>query len=1014
MAIRQNPKPAQLLDAPAARRAGAFSILLALLSIAAIVAYLVSVKGGPPLLTGLGLGKVALLAAMAAAGVQLIRQRSWAQRFLLIVWLAALIGAAALAVAVLLWGKPAWWGISWPPAAVLPGAVVLEVLAVMLLLRASAEGSRLRYGTYVAISIAAAMALVIVVNMLSQKDYFRADVETLRRFSLSDRTKKILSSVDTPITLTCVYTSSDEKSQTPLRRARVLELLNEMREHNPKVTVVNVAGDVEKLALVGRLRKRREQQAGKHIQVLESFQKEAVRLSNLLETQQKRWRSISGKSYLDLWGLTADVVRLLSDSGQSLARQAEVVKGKLAGPGLVDYEKLTDEVKETLSRADTALAQIASRMKQIGKVPAAVEANRNEALKRADAGAAAVKAMADALGKKGAEPPADPAAVLKAFSRAAEEAAKQIALTARSLDEIAGKEYSAFIAASQAWMVKTKDARRLVTSDGIVFSLGRETVTDLYVNALKRTGGIAELKLTAETYLREAKTDSQVRMINKLRKDVAALAASLAVARSAAEAGIERLAKVDPPTRALMTEAGEKAFEGIRKPIAGLLARIDGLPKLQADTLADEITGENIVIVEAGGKSEVVDFESVWPLKVQQFGMGAEGTQERVFNGDSAISSKILSLTHEPFATVVITYFRPEVPPQMQMRRFAPRLPLSPVQLTTLKRRLEEANFEVVEWNLTEEMPELPEGRQAAMLVLPPPVSAMGVFGPQGPPPFGPQQLRKITDAIDSGTPAIFLFVPLPEVPVGPEMADYLRDNWGIEPKTDHIVIPAVADSTRPDKFKIAPERFTHLSLSNFSDHPIGKPLQAQRVLWSYLCPVLTSASVPKGVKVAPLLSVPPSWRDTWATARPGRFLNALLSNRESYVAPAPGDLRAPFDLAVAATRQAGKKFQASRIVVLGMGASLSDGYMDQRIPQMAPDKTITFLDPPRANADLVINSVYWLIGRQRFIAKGPAQVQPIAMMSDLTRRSLWVLCVVGLPLVVLAAGVIVLVVRRM
>jgi len=1007
MAIRHNPKPAQLLDASAAKRAGAFSILLALLSAAAIVAYLVHVKGGPPLLTALGVAKIAILALMAAAGVQLIRQRSWAQRFLLIVWLAALIGAVTLSVVALLWGTPAWWNFYWPPAAVLPAVVALEALAVVMLARASAAGSRLRYGTYVAVSGAAAIALAIVVNMFSQKDYFRADVESLRRFSLSDRTKKILDAVDTPVTLTCVYTSSDEKSQTPLRRARVLELLNEMREHNPKVTVVNVGSDVEKLALVGRLRARRERQATEHIRLLESFQKAAARLSSSLETQEKQWRGVAGKSYLDLWGLTADVVRLLGGRSRSIARQADVVKGKLATPGLVDYEKLTDEVKETLTSTDTALAQLAGTLKQLRKIPAAVKANRDEALTSADAGAAAVKAMADALGKKGAEPPADPPAVLKGFSQAAEKASRQINLAARALEEVAGKDYSTILRASQAWLVKTNDAPSVVTSDGMVLSLGRETVTDLYADAAK---GISELKLTAETYLREAKTDSQVRMINKLRQDVAALSASLAAARAAAEAAIDTLAKVDPPTEALMAKAGDKAFESIRKPIAELLGKIDVLPKLEADTLADEITGENIVIVEAGHKSEVVDFETVWPLKVQQFG-AAEGAQKRLFDGDSAISSKILSLTHEPFATVLITYFRPQVPPQM--RRFAPQLPLSPMQLTTLKERLEEANFEVVEWNLSEEMPDLPEGRQAAMLVLPPPISSMGMFGPQGPPPFGPEQLRKITDAIDSGTPAIFLCVPLPQVPIGPEMAQYLREDWGIDMKVDHIVIPAVADSTRPDKFKIAPERFTHLPLSNFSDHPIGKPLQAQRVLWTYLCPVLTAASVPQGVKVTPLLSVPPSWRDTWATARPSELMAAILSDRESYVSPAPGDLRAPFGLAVAATRQAGKECQASRIVVLGMGPSLSDGYIDQRIPQMAADKTITFLDPPRANADLVINSVYWLIGRQRFIAKGPAQVQPIAMMSDTTRRILWGACVIGLPLVILAAGVIVLVVRR-
>ena len=72
----------------------------------------------------------------------------------------------------------------------------------------------------------------------------------------------------------------------------------------------------------------------------------------------------------------------------------------------------------------------------------------------------------------------------------------------------------------------------------------------------------------------------------------------------------------------------------------------------------------------------------------------------------------------------------------------------------------------------------------------------------------------------------------------------------------------------------------------------------------------------------------------------------------------------------------------------------------------------MTLTDPPRANADLVVNSVYWLIGKDIYIALGPAQIKPVAMIPETTLNVLWALCVIGLPVVVLALGGTVLLFR--
>ena len=88
------------------------------------------------------------------------------------------------------------------------------------------------------------------------------------------------------------------------------------------------------------------------------------------------------------------------------------------------------------------------------------------------------------------------------------------------------------------------------------------------------------------------------------------------------------------------------------------------------------------------------------------------------------------------------------------------------------------------------------------------------------------------------------------------------------------------------------------------------------------------------------------------------------------------------------------------------------DGYLDSQIPVLKGD-ALTLTDPPRTNADVVINSVYWLIGRERYIARGPTRVTPIAMIPRGKLTALWILCVVALPALVLALGGVVLFFRR-
>ncbi|MCK5643348.1 MAG: hypothetical protein KAJ19_21240, partial [Gammaproteobacteria bacterium] len=503
------------------------------------------------------------------------------------------------------------------------------------------------------------LALTIVINMFSQETYARADAETLQRFGLSGRTKRILDAVERPVRLTCVYTSADQQIDTPRYRARMIELLEEMREHNSNVELVNVRTDAGKARLLGRLRQEQQLKAKQHSDLLGDFQAAVAQITHTLNTHQQRWQSISGSSYLDLWGLTAEISRLLKADRQNIEKTSMKVRQELSGGGLPEYAALVNEIESVLKNTSERLEMIVKRLTEIAGIPPAVEANRKAALEKADQAISAMAALSQAAGKEGQEP-RNPEATLRKIVKAAETAAKQATETAAALDGIAGKEYTRFIRASQAWLAGRSP--QAVLPGGWIAAGGRQTVSDLYTQA---AAIITRIKIDADAVRKAIKPEHQPNAIEELRKKIAELTKALLHARKSAESGIDRLRKTDAETLALLDQAKEgKMFAASLATISSLLAKIDNLPKLEDTSLPADITKDNIVIIEVGEKAVVADFETLWPLKVRPAPGTSEATK-RVFNGDSIISSKILSLTREPFATVLITHYRPEMPPRL-------------------------------------------------------------------------------------------------------------------------------------------------------------------------------------------------------------------------------------------------------------------------------------------------------------------------------------------------------------
>jgi hypothetical protein len=162
---------------------------------------------------------------------------------------------------------------------------------------------------------------------------------------------------------------------------------------------------------------------------------------------------------------------------------------------------------------------------------------------------------------------------------------------------------------------------------------------------------------------------------------------------------------------------------------------------------------------------------------------------------------------------------------------------------------------------------------------------------------------------------------------------------------------------------------------------------------------------------------------NVWATDDVLRLIREAHNNPDNLVSPHydAGDLRVPLTVAVAAARGAAPAADTqpetapakpTRIVVLGVGSGLLDWYLTSPI-RVQDEGGFHTIDPPRANADLVVNSAYWLVGLENYIAAGPVAIEPVDDLSKTTRNVLWVLCVIVLPLAVLVGGSIVLIMRR-
>ena len=1012
MEVTPNSQSDDLLHRGRATLAGGVSLVVAVVAVALLAARFPGEGEQLSASTVWFAVSLALAAGVGVCGICLVQQRTWAQRALLIFWLAATVAAMVFGTSSMIWHE--WWrkalAASLSPAgawAITIGVSVIGALMVSVLV--AAARSRLRYASVVNLAIAAAIALAVIANVISQRDYYRIPIESLGRYSISERTEKILAGLDEPVALTCVYTGAADGRKGSEFRPRVWELLEDLsakaRQLGKQIEIAEITTHAERKSEDARLgAKQRGAGGAPHEKFIRDFQAAAGPLAEQLKDEQHIWRGLGEKSYLSQWPVPAPLAVRIGRLAEGFDRTRIMLRSELDQESIRNYPALVDPARSIIKSTLESLRSYRATVAAIEQVYQGAVKNRLRTSQAVARSVRGVDELAAITGKASDPAPADPTGVIEAFIQAAAKTAESTHQATVALETLAGTDHATLVVNSSHWVIEANNKK-------VPLSKFFGKISESILRLARRNQQILQIstaKFKSEEVLR-------------LRKQTATMRLEFALAQAAAEKTLRILVTPDAKSRKIMQDASnDMLFERLIAGLEALDKQADDLPKLKATsltTLTKDLAGDNIVIVETVSKTEVVGFDEVWPLSMRTDSQGRPG---RVFNGDSAIASRICSMTNEPFATVVLAYVRPLPTPEMVRKKQAFASPV--IQYKVLRTRLEEANFDVRDWEITQPLNEafetpttMPVPKNVILIVLPSTRLSE----------ITAERMASLKREIDSGTPAIFLtesqIKPSGDTPYDKEVTGYLAGDWGISVMSDFVIIPAVRDPVDPTRFKIDNLRNRWMPQSHFSPHIIGKGLKGQRLLWRALstCPVAGVDPPRTGVTVTGILTVPADQRATWATTRFFELQAQYRTSEGSFIRPnftakEDPDIQPPFDLAAAATRSGNGAAGAepNRIVVLGVGASLTDSYVGAGVEVHGENRTTSMAAPPGMDAELVVNSVLWLGGFQDRIAAGPAVSKPIDVQPH-TRGLLMIACAIGLPLLVLAAGGLVMLVRK-
>jgi hypothetical protein len=359
------------------------------------------------------------------------------------------------------------------------------------------------------------------------------------------------------------------------------------------------------------------------------------------------------------------------------------------------------------------------------------------------------------------------------------------------------------------------------------------------------------------------------------------------------------------------------------------------------------------------------------------------------FQGEQAISSALLAQAMPDKPVVVFVTPAPQPPNQLY---------------SVIMQRLTQANFKVETWAAGRADATAPaQGKGVVWIVLPgPPQSPQQMMMGMSQPNTAPIHAA-LAKHLAAGGSALFLAeaqsTPLyGRGPTGYPYADVLKP-FGVDVAANYVVVQRY---TMQDQERVIPQ----LTLKRYPNTPITKPLQSLPTL---LAGFDMHTAAPTVVRPA---------ADPPAGAHPQVLLEAQGSDvwGESSALGAPefdktSDLAAPVPLGVMSTGP-----HDARVVVIGNAIFASNEALNLQTPVMTAGGSIYMVPNYPGNAELMLNSVYWLAGYDNMIAVSP-RASAALRIRDIPPGTLmaldWGVLWAGAPLLLLVIGGVVYACRR-
>lgn len=900
----------------------------------------------------------------------------------------------------------------------------------------TATSRRLFFGANVLVVVLLAIVVLVGVNFIGHRKYFRKDLAGgLASHRLSERTKSILNQYPDELTITTVYTSDEPDSDRREYLPRLRDYLRELAQHKRNVTVQHLHSGEERFELRDRVQGKFGEAAEKYRDAVTSSEQVWNNLRTVMQTLQTEAHKQLQGGWLSGFSTLANIDAVLRKDLEDLEETKAAVK-ELVGEAIPRYQEANNQIKQANDKYKQHLEAMQTWMEETDKLVKVLSQGDSEFATQSKENLAVMQGLILNLrqaigGAENREVPDDPVPVIRDYAKAAN------ALTRWMFDEY--NRVNAFVNENSGLEQHPKWIVRVQTG---IFAQNMP-LHDLLQEAAQQLSGTVET--SRQILIDPSQVDglSLKNMVVRLRQKTSEFEQMLKVWSQNLTGVLAEAGKIDENSRAFLARGAsgelfeapvpsttneEAASKNIIAQLTDRNSAIDELPTLELDEIAEQMKEHNFVVIETDKSVRIVPFDEVWPAAAPD-DMPMMGQDQpklhRIFDGDRAISSAINTLAaSKKVATVILTSFESQPPPQMRQMQRPNTGPIPLAQLSVLKTRLEKANFAVKEWNLGAEdgtdPPALEEGTEPIYLFLPPAEAPpMNPMMQQPPPPgFGPEHLERVKKALADGGRGVFLAfadayprqTPW-QPPASYAYADMLRDDWGVDVKFDHRVIRGVRDSQRPNHFNIDIVQWSFMPLNHFTDHPIGAPLKARRLLMADVCPVVQAEVVPDGVRVSPVLEVPDSAQDIWADPDISRIFRALREGqRDSSFTKGPDVMDKGFPVAVASENEQTN----GKVVVLGMGFSFMDAFVARPVPRLEAKKAVTLSTdpPPMENLDLALNTMYWLADQPDMIAAGPAMIPRVGAIDPNDQRSVWAVSM-GWAFAILILGAVVMFVRR-